>query len=484
MVPDPPLRAADVPLRSADVPLRFAVASAALSIEGDGVDRADTVWDTFAAAGQVVDGSSPRTTPGSVVHDERDVAVLVALGVDSYRFGVSWPAVRPDGVTAAPGGADRYERLVDRLLVAGIRPVITLHHWDLPTALMMAGGWLARDTAARFADHAAALADRLGDRVADWITLVDPAGHAFLGHGVGIDAPGLTLLGGAFAAAHHQLLGHGLAVAALRAAGRSVRVGILNNHAAVEPAGTDPRDLAAARWYDAFHNDSWSLPVLAGRYPDPLPELPGTDLSVVHDGDLAIISAPIDRYGVRYEFPRTVAATDNPAIPFTMVDSPGTAPTGETAANQTAAGWPIVPSALTRTLTDLRDRHPGLPPLWVEVGAAFDDPHPDTDARSAFLDSHLRAVDQARAAGVPVAEFAWSHLFDGWEFAEGHTRRHGLVQVDPATGDRSPRPSLQHFADVIRARRDRPGPSSTPPSIPPSTPPSTPPSVSDGRMGA
>lgn len=463
----------ELPRRTAAAPLRFAVASAALSIEGDGGRRGDTVWDTFAAAGQVVDGSSPRTTPGSGVHDERDVAVLVALGVDSYRFGVSWSTVRPDGVTNAPGGADRYTRLIDRLLTAGIRPVVTLHHWDLPTALMLEGGWLVRETAEKFADHAAALADRFGDRVADWITLVDPAGHAFHGHGVGIDAPGLTLLGGAFAAAHHQLLGHGLAVAALRVSGRPVRVGILNNHAAVTSAGDDPRDVAAARWYDAFHNDSWSLPVLGGRYPDPLPELPGTDLTVVRGGDLAIIAAPIDLYGVRYEFPRTVAATDNPAIPFTMVDPPA-----DSSAGETAAGWPIVPSALTRTLTDLRDRHPRLPPLWVEVGAAFGDPAGDADGttdaddRIAFLDSHLRAVDEARAAGVPVAEFAWSHLFDGWEFAEGHTRRHGLVQVDPATGDRTARPSLQHFAEVIRARRDPQGPSSAPPS------------VSDGRMGA
>lgn len=457
-------------------PLRFAVASSALSIDGDGPARGDTVWDTFAAAGQVVDGSTPRSMPGSAVHDEADVAVLAALGVDSYRFGVSWPTVRPDGVTPATGGLDRYERLVDALLEAGIRPVVTLHHWDLPTELMLQGGWLARDTAARFSEHAAALAQRFGDRVTDWITLVDPAGHAFYGHAVGIDAPGLTLLGGAFATAHHQLLGHGLAVAALRAGGRRSRIGLLNNHATVTPAGDDSQDLAAARWYDAFHNDSWSLPVLAGHYPDPLPELPGTDLSVVHGGDLAIISAPIDVYGVRYEFPRTVAATDNPVIPFTMVDPPGGSSAGET-----AAGWPIVPSALTRTLTDLRDRHPGLPPVWVEVGAAFDDPSPDgagsadtdtddIDDRSAFLGSHLQAVDEARAAGVPVAEFAWSHLFDGWEFADGHTRRHGLVHVDPATGDRSPRPSLQHFADLIRSRRDPPGPAAVPPS------------VSDGRM--
>lgn len=430
--------------------LRFGVAATALSMEGDdGPDevapRADTVWDIFAAAGRTVDGTGPRSAPRQRI--EQLLEPMQQLGVREFRFGVNWARVRPDGMHTGSAALDGYERWVDLLLAAGIEPVLTLHHGDLPLELMMGGGWLERDTSALFGEYAADVAGRLGDRVSRWVTVVDPFGTAFHGYGFGVDAPGIVLLGGAFAALHHVLLGHGTAVAAIRsAAGRAVRVGLLADHAVADPATPSDADRAAAAWYDAFHNELVAGAVLDGHYPAAFDHLPGTALDAVAPEDAAVISASLDFYGLRFEFGRTIAAApDNSSVPFSMVDPDD--------AVLTAAGWPVRDDDLHRSLVMLHRRHAGVPPIRVEVSTSFTGPAAD-EHRARHLSAQLEETERAVQHGVPVESFAYGHLTDGWEFGDGMSRPSGLVAVDPQTGEMTARPVLQHFQQLISDRLD------------------------------
>ncbi|OWV06055.1 beta-glucosidase [Micromonospora wenchangensis] len=421
---------------------RWGVSTSAYQIEGGATadGRGPSIWDTFAhTPGRIVDGSTGDVACDHYHRHREDVALLAGLGVSAYRFSIAWPRVRPGGtgpVNAA--GLDFYDRLVDDLLAAGIDPVATLFHWDLPQPLQDAGGWLNRDTAAHFAEYADVTAARLGDRVKLWITLNEPFIHLSLGHGTGEHAPGQTLLFDSFPAAHHQLLGHGLAVTALRARSSSP-VAIANNYSPVVRHGDTDADQAAAAAYDALHNHLFTDPLLGRGYPD------GFDPGVVRDGDLAVIAAPLDVLGVNYYNPTGVRAPgEGSPLPFELVPLEGYP--------RTAFDWPVVPDGLRTLLVGLRDRYgDALPPIQVtEGGCAYDDV-PDADGlvpdpdRIAYLDGHLRAVRAAIDEGVDVTGyFVWS-LLDNWEWAEGFTKRFGLVHVDFATGTRTPKSSYAWY---------------------------------------
>ncbi|WP_319462802.1 GH1 family beta-glucosidase [Micromonospora sp. RTP1Z1] len=428
---------------------RWGVSTSAYQIEGatsaDG--RGPSIWDTFAhSPGRIVDGSTGDVACDHYHRYREDVALLAGLGVSAYRFSVAWPRVQPTGTGAAnAAGLDFYDRLVDDLLDHGIDPVATLFHWDLPQALEDAGGWLNRDTVNRFAEYADLVAARLGDRVKLWITLNEPFIHMSLGHGMGVHAPGRMLIFDAFPVAHHQLLGHGLAVSALRARSTSP-VAIANNYSPVRPAGDTGADRAAGAAYDALHNRLFTDPLLGLGYPDG----PGFDESVVRAGDLDVIAAPIDVLGVNYYNPTGIRAVEEDSpLPFEIVPLEGYP--------RTAFDWPVVPDGLRDLLVGLRDRYgDALPPIQVtESGCAYDDV-PDAAGRVAdperiaYLDGHLRAVRAAIDEGVDVTGyFVWS-LLDNWEWAEGFTKRFGLVHVDYATQRRTPKSSYAWFRDVIR----------------------------------
>jgi beta-glucosidase len=429
----------------------FGTATASYQIEGavteDG--RGPSVWDTFShTAGTIRDGDTGDVACDSYHRYGEDVALMAGLGVAAYRFSVSWSRVLPTGAGPVNQvGLDYYRRLVDALREAGIEPAATLFHWDLPQALQDAGGWLARDTAARFADYATVLADALGDRVGRWITLNEPVVVTWNGHIEGSHAPGLKLGLDAFPVAHHQLLGHGLAVAALRAATPGVPVGITNNYGPCHPATDSAEDVAAAAFRDALHNHLYTDPVLLGRYPELLLPLTG---DTVRDGDLATISAPTDFLGVNYYFPELVRADPDDVFGAGSAEWPDPA--------RTAFGWPVVPAALTETLTTLRDRYPALPPVYVtENGAAYEDTvGPDGTVedpqRVSYLDGHLRAVRAAIDAGVDVrGYYCWS-LLDNFEWAEGFSKRFGLVHVDFGTLARTPKGSYGWYRDLIAAQ--------------------------------
>ncbi|MET7377626.1 GH1 family beta-glucosidase [Streptomyces sp. NPDC005526] len=420
----------------------WGVSTSAHQIEGAADERRASVWDTFTAEpGRVKDGSSAAVACDHYHRHREDVALLAALGVNAYRFSVSWPRV------SSPGGLDFYDRLVDELCAVGVRPVPTLFHWDLPAEL----DWLERDTAARFADHVAVTAERLGDRVPTWITLNEPAEHTLLGHALGVHAPGRRLLFDALPVAHHQLLAHGLAVRALRAAG-AADIGIANSHGPTWPASPDPADVAAANFYDLLLNRLFCEPLLLGRYPDGIGELMPGDV----EADLRTVAEPIDWYGVNYYAPARVGAPRGaetevggvalPAeLPFSLREIEGRPVTD--------FGWPVVPEGLTELLTHLADRYGDrLPPVMItENGCSYEGL--DDRERIAYLDGHLRALHRAIEAGVDVrGYFVWS-LLDNFEWAEGYARRFGLVHVDFETLERTPKASYAWYRDVLRTQR-------------------------------
>ncbi|GGS47681.1 GH1 family beta-glucosidase [Actinokineospora fastidiosa] len=438
----------------------WGAASAAYQVEGavaeDG--RAPSVWDTFTARPGVIHGGDTGAVACDHYHRYReDVALLRDLGVDAYRFSIAWPRVLPYG-RVNPAGLDFYDRLVDELVTAGIAPAVTLFHWDLPQHLEDVGGWRDRDTAFRLAEYAAVVADRIGDRVRLWMPLNEPVVVTMFGHALGSHAPGHALGFDALPTVHHQLLGHGLAVQALRAAG-CTGIGIANNHGAVSPASDDPADVDAADTYRTLVNWLFSDPVLRGEYP--APELAAAMPGPVAD-DLKTIAEPLDFYGVNYYQPSIVGAPSGepvavegallpPGLPFEPrpIDAP-----------KTDFGWPIVPSGLRETVAMFAARYGAdLPPVYItESGCSFHDPDPvdgrvPDQARIDYHAAHLQALADVIADGVDVrGYFAWS-LTDNFEWAAGYRERFGLVHIDYATQKRTPKDSYHWYRDWIRNHR-------------------------------
>jgi beta-glucosidase len=448
----------------------FGAATAAFQIEGanhtDG--RTDSIWDVFCRVpGAVINGDD-----GSVACDHyhrypQDVALMKELGLDAYRFSVSWPRVRPRHGAVNPAGIAFYDSLVDELLGAGLDPWLTLYHWDLPQELEDAGGWANRDTAYRFAEYAMSVHEALGDRVTRWTTLNEPWCAAFLGYAAGAHAPGRQEPAAAIAAAHHLMLGHGLAVEALRAADPALSLGITLNLTVVDPVR--PEDQDAARLVDGQSNRIFLDPILRGSYPeDVLADLAEVwPVGLVHDGDLATIAAPIDFLGVNYYHGEAVSTL--PAAPREAMEAPTERPTtsplvaGEAVyfhprdLPRTAMDWEVQPEGLTRLLARLHEEY-RIPLYVTENGAAYNDEVADDGAvhdadRVAYLEAHLAAVGDAIAAGVDVRGYFYWSLLDNFEWAWGYAKRFGIVRVDYETLERTPKDSALRYARVIADTR-------------------------------
>ncbi|WP_104107809.1 GH1 family beta-glucosidase [Nocardioides sp. 616] len=465
--------------QSARFPADFVwgAATASYQIEGavaeDG--RTPSIWDTFSH------------TPGAVLNDDNgdvacdhyhrmpaDVAMMSELGLGSYRFSVAWPRVRPDGGPVNPAGLAFYDRLVDELLGHGIAPWLTLYHWDLPQALEDAGGWTNRDTAHRFADYALSVHDVLGDRVPTWTTLNEPFCVALLGYAAGHHAPGRQDGVAGLVAAHHLLLGHGLVVDALRGRGGDERLGVSLNFTVADPHDpADPVDVDAARRVDALHNRLFLDPITRGHYPEDLlgdtghlrwQGRPWTD--VVHDGDLALVSTPLDLLGVNFYHGNAVSGHQHSDVMARDADKPARVALSPFVGSEfvtfpsrdlpvTDMGWEVQPDGLHRLLVRLHTEHPELPLYLTETGAAYPDvAGPDGRVhdvdRIAFLHAYLSGVQRALADGVDVRGFFHWSLMDNFEWAFGYAKRFGLVHVDYADQRRTPKSSAHWYAEVAR----------------------------------
>lgn len=450
----------------------FGTATAAFQIEGaahaDG--KQDSIWDVFCREpGRIVNGDDGNVACDHFHLYEHDVDLMAELGMSTYRFSVSWPRVMNDGVVNAKG-MDFYSRLVDALLEKGIAPWLTLYHWDLPAELP--GGWTNRDTAYRFADYAAAVHQRLGDRVPTWTTLNEPWCSAFLGYASGVHAPGQTDPSASIRAAHHLLLGHGLATQALRQADAGAKLGITLNFTPVLPATHEPADIDAARRIDGTANRFFADAIFRGRYPGDVvadaAEFWPEDLVV--DGDLDVISTPIDVLGVNYYTTNMFA--DGPiegAARSPHVTAPG-AVQKLRELPLTDMGWEVEPSGLTRLLVRLHQDYTG--PAGTELvitenGAAFPDRADangfvdDSADRLEYLRRHLLAAHQAIQAGVNLRGYLVWSLLDNFEWAWGYGKRFGIVRVDEKLR-RIPKASARWYAEVART--------GTVPTVPPPPP--------------
>ncbi len=424
-------------------PFVWGAATSAYQIEGaaheDG--RGASIWDSFCRVpGAIVDASNGDVACDHCHRLDGDLRLIADLGLQAYRFSVSWSRVQPSGRGAVnPLGLDFYERLVDGLLRRGIKPYLTLYHWDLPQALQERGGWNERDTALRFADYAEIVARRLGDRVVSVATHNEPWVVSVLGHERGLFAPGIQDRKIAMQVSHNLLLSHGLALQALRALDTQAELGIVLNQAPTYPATERAEDVAKARIDDGLLVRWYMDPLLHGRYPaDVLAHL-GADVPNVRGGDLDIICQPIDFIGLNYY-------TRNFASAGSRKPEPG--PLGVT-----DMGWEVYPDGLTELLLRL-NRDYTLPPVYItENGAAYRDQveagrvH-DTE-RTDYIRRHIDAVGRAMAQGVDVRGFfVWS-LFDNFEWSLGYTRRFGIVHVDYATQRRIVKDSGRWYRDFI-----------------------------------
>lgn len=465
---------------------QWGAATAAAQIEGAGHEdgKGDSIWDVLCREpGAIVDGSDIEVACDHYHRMDADIALMKDLGIGTYRFSVSWARVMPDGHTPNPQGIAFYERLVDALVEAGIRPWLTLYHWDLPQPLQDQGGWTSRSTARAFADYARFVYEHLGAKVDTWTTLNEPWCSSFLSYAAGEHAPAHTSPSEAVAAVHHLLLAHGWGVAAIREAARErggqARVGITVNLTTVHAADpTDAGDLDAARRIDGVANRLFLDPVFRGSYPaDVVEDMRGAgegcDIRThVHPGDMEAISAPLDVLGVNFYTGSMVAAPDPSDHSPLVTTGPGGRP--HRSANvgservryvardlpHTAMGWEVGPEDLRLLLVRLHREYTGpagIPLVITENGAAYDDRADasgfvdDSADRLLYIRDHLGAVHRAIRDGARVEGYLVWSLMDNFEWAWGYTRRFGVVRVDYDTLARTPKASALWLKEVAAA---------------------------------
>ncbi len=442
----------------------WGASTAAYQIEGAaGIDgKGPSVWDTFShTPGKVHGGDTGDVACDSYHRYREDVALMASLGLNAYRFSISWPRIQPGGRGAVnQRGLDYYRALLDELGEHDIAATATLYHWDLPQELQDEGGWAARGTAERFAEYVALAAEALGDRVARWITVNEPQVVSTNGYRNGDHAPGLRDADAAAAATHHLLLGHGLATRALRDLG-AAEVGITLDLHPVRVLGDGSDELEQGRVItDAAANGLYLEPLLYGRYPAHAPEALVPPSSLVADGDLETIKAPLDFLGVNYYSPVFLRAGDPADLRRNEQQArcrvPGVVEYLPEDLERTPMGWLVDASGLHQVLVDVSKQAPGLPLYITENGCAAEDyvnPNGEVNdiERVRYLHTHLEAAARAIKDGANLAGyFVWS-LMDNFEWGWGYQKRFGVVFVDFGTQRRIPKASAGFYSNVVRA---------------------------------
>jgi beta-glucosidase len=434
----------------------WGAATSAYQVEGAVAEggRGPSIWDTFAHTPAKTAGGDTGDVACDHYHRWReDIGLISELGLNGYRLSVSWPRLQPGGQGGLnPAGVAFYRSLLEGLRDAGVRPFVTLYHWELPQALEDVGGWPLRETASRFADFAAQTVRALGDLAEDWITINEPWCQAFLGYESGIHAPGRRDLRAAVAAAHHLNVAHGLAVQAIRAEDASARLGIANIVTDVLPASQRAEDLAASERYDANSNRLFLDPLLLGSYPEIVYEMyreQGLAARVL-PSDEDLIAAPIDFLAVNH-YQRVLVSADPTDLHLGARGTPAEPAT-------TSLGWSVIPDAFRDVLLRVQRDYPSIPLYVTENGASYDD-RVGSDGRVLdtervdYLRGYLGAAAEAIEAGVDLrGYFAWS-LMDNFEWGEGYRSRFGLIYVDYQTQRRIPKASASWYRDLIARHR-------------------------------
>ncbi|SEN79383.1 beta-glucosidase [Palleronia pelagia] len=424
----------------------FGVATAAYQIEGT---RNGTVgrshWDSYAATlGNVVNGENGDVACDHYNRYATDLDLVRDGNFDTYRFSSAWTRVMPDGRTVSEEGLAFYDKLVDETLARGLKPSLTLYHWELPEVFADRGGWSNRDTALAFGDYARAVMDRLGDRVQAVATINEPWCVAWLSHFLGLHAPGVRNIRTATRAMHHINLAHAEGMKAIRDCGSTADAGIVLNFAWPKP-DTDA-DTDAARRFDGIHNRWFLEAITKGQYPDDILEGLGAHMPEGWQDDMAAISAPIDWLGVNY-YTRTTLRDLPGAVWPAFEDVPGPLP-------KTDMGWEIYPEGLGDLLSRIAREYTQDTPLIVTENGMAGDDHLDNGAvkdpvRVRYFDDHLKSVLRSIGEGTPVrGYYAWS-LLDNYEWSFGYDKRFGIVYVDYDTQERIPKASYHALKDAI-----------------------------------
>ncbi|MES2581552.1 MAG: GH1 family beta-glucosidase [Pseudomonadota bacterium] len=434
------------PLTKSQFPDHFVwgVATSAFQIEGAALQdgKGPSIWDSFCRQpGVIADNSNGDVACEHYTRWASDLDMVADLGVDAYRFSIAWPRVRPTGSGAwNDKGLDFYERLVDGLVERGIKPYLTLNHWDLPDALQANGGWAHRDTVHRFVEYAEGIHARMGDRLASIATHNEPWVMAVLGHETGVFAPGIKNRATAAQVSHHLLLSHGLAVQALRAHGSQASLGIVLNLSPMHPATPTDADRTQARLEDGKLLRWYMDPLFKASYPQDVLDHLGADAPHMQAGDLANIAAPIDFLGVNY-YSRSVVSADQ----SWKAESSGL--------EITDMGWEVYPEGLTELLVRMHRDYP-VPPLYVtENGGAFKDVLESgrvrDDGRTRYIQRHIAAVAEAMRQGVRMEGYMVWSLMDNFEWASGYEKRFGIVHVDYDTQVRTLKDSARWYRDFL-----------------------------------
>jgi beta-glucosidase len=435
----------------------WGVSTSSYQIEGavNEGGRGQSIWDTFShEPGRTANGETGDVACDHYHRFEEDLDLMADLGVSIYRFSIAWPRVMPTGKGPLnEKGVDFYSRLVDGLLQRGIEPFPTLYHWDLPQTLEDEGGWPKRDTAKRFGEYAAAMYERLGDRVELWLTHNEPWVTSFMAYVGNEKAPGVyNDWPRALRVSHHLLLSHGLAVQALRAVRPSARIGMAPNLAPTVPASDRTEDVEAAQTWDGFQNRWFLDPVLKGTYPeDMLARYERFDFEEsIEDGDLATIAAPIDLLGINF-YHRAVIEHDPGSVYLEMSGI-------QLQSSLTEMGWEITPEALRRLLVRIRDDYGDVDIYITENGCAYPDRWDggeivDDPDRVEFISRHVEQLSLAIADGVPMKGYCVWSLIDNYEWEKGYAKRFGLYYVDYPTQRRIPKRSALWYRDQIAASR-------------------------------
>ena len=443
----------------------FGVATAAYQIEGavDEDGRGKTIWDTFCETpGKIARGESGKIANDHYHRWKSDVAIMKELGVNSYRFSMAWSRMFPDGKLNSRNqkGFDFYNNLIDELLVNGIKPIVTLFHWDLPQALQDEGGWANRQTTYHFADYATEAAKAYGDRVEMFAPINEPWVHSWLGHGLGYHAPGIANFDIAIAASHHTVLAHNLANRAIKAINLNLKVGPVQSQSNADVDDIfDEKQIYAAEVFNMNQNTFWMDAFFKGEYPDLAWKLYDDKLSsVVKDGDLEIQKN--DFLGVNYYFNTRIGhevSANHPNRVRVVDELTGLNMLSTSMGEVTDMGWSITPYGLEDLLVRWTKLYPDLPPIYItENGAAYDDDlQPDGKVhdkrRIEYLNDHLLAVLSAIDRGADVRGYMQWSMMDNFEWAVGYAKRFGIVHVNYETQKRTIKDSGIWYRNTIKS---------------------------------